>query len=222
MWDSFFKQRKYMTLKEKLIKENKNKWLDVGCNKNFEQGFYYLDTWPIEKIPLKYRKKYFELDILRATDKKIKLLGKFDLIRMQHVLEHFPYEEGLIVIGKIAKILKNEGIFIVTVPDLKIHTEKYINRKYKKWGDYSWWIKKWATKRIPADAPDSFYFSVFAYSLPVTPHKWCYDYNGLEYLLKSSKLFRKIKKIDFRNPLASFPFTHNRPEEDVCVMAIKK
>lgn len=211
-----------MTLKEKLIKENKNKWLDIGCNKNFEQGFYYLDTWPIKKIPQEYRKKYFELDVLKATEKELKLLGKFDLIRMQHVLEHFSYEEGLTVIGKIIKILKNEGIFIATVPDLKIHAKKYITGRYKKWETYGWWIKKWATKRIPADAPDSFYFSVFAYSLPVTPHKWCYDYNGLGYLLKSSGMFHKIKRIDFKDSLASFPFTHNRPQEDVCIMAIKK
>jgi len=211
-----------MTLCEKLIKENKNRWLDVGCNKNFEVGFYYLDTWPIGKIPVEYRKKYFSLDILKAANKDLKLLGKFDFIRMQHVLEHFSYEEGLTVVSKIAKILKNKGIFIATVPDLKIHANKYINGKYKKWKTYDWWIKKWATKRIPADAPDSFYFSVFAYSLPITPHKWCYDYDGLEYLLKLSGLFYKIQKVDFKDPLASFPFTHNRPEEDVCIMAIKK
>ena len=87
-----------MTLREKLIKENRNRWLDVGCNKNFEEGFYYLDTWPVKKIPTKYREKYFELDILKASKKELEFLGKFDVVRMQHVLEHFSYEEGLIVI----------------------------------------------------------------------------------------------------------------------------
>jgi len=41
-------------------------------------------------------------------------------------------------------------------------------------------------------------------------------------LLKLSGVFHKIKKVDFKDPLASFPFTHNRPEEDVRVIAIKK
>ncbi len=45
-----------MTLRGKLIEENKNRWLDAGCNKNFEEGFYYLDTWPVKNIPLEYRK----------------------------------------------------------------------------------------------------------------------------------------------------------------------
>lgn len=207
-----------MTLREKLIKENKNKWLDVGCNKNFEEGFYYLDVWPIKNIPLKYRSKYFRVNILNASNKELKILGKFDLVRMQHVLEHFSYEEGLVVIKNIVKLLKNEGILLVTVPDLKINVNKYINKKYKKWKAFKWW----AMKRILSNAPDSFYFSVFAYSLPITSHKWCYDYEGLEYLLKLSGFFRKIKKIDFTDSLASFPFTHNRPEEDVCIMAFKK
>jgi len=30
-----------MTLREKLIKTNKNRWLDVGCGKNFEKGFIF-------------------------------------------------------------------------------------------------------------------------------------------------------------------------------------
>jgi len=211
-----------MTLREKLIKENKDRWLDVGCNKNFEVGFYYLDTWPKKKIPIEYRKKYFKLDILKASRRKLELLGKFDVVRMQHVLEHFSYEEGLIVINNIAKLLKKKGIFIATVPDLRVHVDKYINKSYKKWSTYKWWIKSWAPKRIPINAPDSFYFSVFAYSLPITAHKWCYDYEGLKYLLNISGFFYKIRKIDFKDSLASFPFTHNRPEEDVCIMALKK
>jgi len=211
-----------MTLRGKLIKENKNRWLDVGCNKNFEEGFYYLDTWPVKNIPLEYRKRYFKINIFKASNKELKSLGKFDLVRMQHVLEHFSYEEGLIVLRNLAKLLRNEGVFIATVPDLRVHVDKYINKKYKKWKTYKWWTKCWAMKRIPPNAPDSFYFSVFAYSLPITAHKWCYDYEGLAYLLKLSGLFHKIRKIDFKNSLASFPFTHNRPEEDVCIMALKK
>jgi len=207
-----------MSLREKLIKENKNRWLDVGCNRNFEEGFYYLDIWPAKKIPLKHRKRYFRINILNASNKKLKALRKFDLVRMQHFLEHFSYEEGKIIIKKTAKLLKKDGCCIITVPDLRINALRYIEKKYKKWKAF----KSWATKRIPEDAPNSFYFSVFTYSLPITPHKWCYDYEGLEYLLKSSGFFKSIKELKLNDPLASSPFTHNRPEEDVCVIAVKK
>lgn len=207
-----------MTLKEKLINKNRTKWLDIGCNKNFEEKFYYLDIFPKKNIPLRYRKRYFKIKILNISDKQIKYIGKFDLVRIQHVLEHFSYEEGRTVIKNIARILKKNGYLIMTVPDLKINIKKYIRNEYKNWKPFKWW----AIKRIPKNAPSSFYFSVFAYSLPTTPHKWCYDYKGIKYIIKSSGLFKNIKELRFSNILASFPFTHNRPEEDLCVVANKK
>ena len=206
-----------MTLQEKLIKEKKGKWLDIGCNKNFEEGFYYLDIFSKKDIPTRYKKRYFKMDILKVSNKNLKAIGRFDFVRAQHLLEHFPYEEGRVVIKNIARLLRRNGYLIITVPDLRINISKYIEKKYKKWKTF----KSWATKRIPQDAPDSFYFSVFVYSLPITSHKWCYDYEGLKYLLKSSSLFKSIKELKLNNPLASFPFTHNRPEEDVCVIARK-
>jgi predicted SAM-dependent methyltransferase len=204
-----------MSLQEKLIKENKNRWLDIGCGKNFEEGFYYVDTFLKKNIPPKYRKRYFKINILSASNKALKNIGKFDLVRMQHVLEHFSYEEGKIVIANIAKLLNKNGYIVITVPDLKINVYKYIKNEYKKWRAFKWW----AIKRIPEDAPACFYFSVFAYSLPITPHKWCYDYEGVKYLLKCSGFFKNIRELKFSNPLASFPFTHNKPEEDVCIIA---
>lgn len=214
----YFLDKNIMTIQEKLIKEKKDKWLDIGCNKNFEEGFYCLDIFSKKNISMRYKRKYFKMDILKASNEDLKAIGKFDLVRAQHLLEHFPYEEGRVVIKNMARLLKRNGYLIITVPDLRINISKYIEKKYKKWKAF----KSWATKRIPEDAPNSFYFSVFTYSLPITPHKWCYDYEGLEYLLKSSGFFKSIKELKLNDPLASSPFTHNRPEEDVCVIAFKK
>lgn len=36
-----------MNLKEKLISENKTRWLDIGNGGNFEDGFYYMDILPL-------------------------------------------------------------------------------------------------------------------------------------------------------------------------------
>lgn len=207
-----------MRLKQRLIKENKIKWLDLGCGKNFEEGFFYLDVFPKKSIELKYRKKYFKANILNISNKKLSFFGKFDLIRMQHVLEHFSYEDGLLVLEKVSRLLKKNGCILITVPDLIINIKKYVARDYKKCRGF----KLWALKRIPKDSPMSFYFSIFAHSLPKAPHKWCYDYEGIFYILKSTRLFKNIRKIELDNPLASIPFTHNRPKEDLCVLAFKK
>ena len=65
-------------------------------------------------------------------------------------------------------------------------------------------------------------FSVFAHSLPYERHLWCYDRDGLAYLLGETGAFNEVQELDWGHALASVPFTHNRPHEDVCVMARRK
>jgi len=206
-----------MTLKEKLIQEGKTRWIDIGCGGNFEDGFYYIDTFPEGIIDSKYRNRYFRIDIINAQEEVLKKLGKFDLVRMQHTFEHFSYEEGKQVLENCVKLLNKNGIILITTPDLKIHIQKYLNNEYKNWKGFKWW----ANQRIPEGAPNSFYFSIFAHSMPYESHKWCYDFDGLRYLLELSGEFNDIRELKVDDPLSNIPFTHNRPEEDICIIATK-
>jgi len=204
-----------MILKKQLQKENKLRWLDVGCGKNREPGFDYLDILPVSKLSPAARKRYIHADIVNASSALIRKLGHYDLVRLQHTFEHLTPEDGLIALRNCAKLMRRGAYIVITTPDLKIHIRKYLNNQYKNWKVFSWW----AHKRIVKNAPNSFYFSVFAHSLPHQPHKWCYDKEGLLYQLKRSGKFKKIRELKKSDPLASIPFTHNRPEEDVCVIA---
>lgn len=207
-----------MDLREKLIRDGKTRWLDVGCGGNFEKGFYYLDIFPEGVIDPKYRNKYIRIDIVNSREESLKKLGKFDFIRMQHVLEHFSYEEGQKALKNCAKLLKRSGIILITTPDLKIHVDKYLKNKYQGLIEF----KGWANRRIPKKAPKSFYFSIFAHGIPYGGyHKWCYDFDGLKYQLQNCDEFKEIRELKLKNPLSNVPFTHNRPEEDVCVIAAK-
>ncbi len=207
-----------MNIKEKLIRQRKTRWLDIGCGGNFEKGFYYLDIFPRGVIGRRYRDKYFRMDIVNASKEELKNIGKFNFIRMQHTLEHFSVEEGQQAIRNCAKLLKREGILLITTPDLRIHIKKYLEKKYKSLREFSVWAKR----RISDDAPGSFYFSVFAHGIHYGgEHKWCYDFEGIKYQLQSSGEYKDIKRLAKDDPLANIPFTHNRPEQDLCVMATK-
>ena len=209
---------KQLNLKDKLIYEGKNRWLDIGCGGNFEENFYYLDIFPKEVIDPLYQDKYFRTDIVNASKEALKKLGKFDFIRMQHSLEHFSLEEGERTIKNCARLLKPGGVILITTPDLQIHARRYLQKKSKRLKDFA----SWAERRISEDAPASFYFSIFAHGIPYGGrHKWCYDYEGIKYQLQKCGGFEDVKKLDLDNSLASIPFTHNRPEEDVCVIATK-
>ena len=138
--------------------------------------------------------------------------------------EHFSPEEGLEVILAVSRLLDAGGYLVITVPDLRLHVKAYL-RNYRRGGDFAEFAR---STRIPRDAPASFVFSTHVhqdgYSPNETPgqaHKWCYDYEGLEYQVRKSGQFRNIRRLDILDPLASKPFTHNRWEEDVCLLAEK-
>lgn len=207
-----------MNLKEKLLQEGKTRWLDIGPGGNFDDNFYYMDIFPEGVIDPKFRDRYFRNDIVNSSEEIPAKLGKFDFIRMQHIIEHLSYEDGRRALKNCAKLLKQNGLILITTPDLNIHVKKYLHDRYKNLEEFKWW----ANRRIPQDAPNSFYFSVFAHGIPYGgSHKWCYDFEGLKYQLEICGEFKDIRELKQDNPLANIPFTHNRPEEDVCVIATK-
>ena len=51
---------------------------------------------------------------------------------------------------------------------------------------------------------------------------WCYNKEGLINKILASGGFKNAKKVGLLNKFAGIPFTHNRPQEDLCVIATKK
>ena len=206
-----------MNLAERLVRAGKTRWLDVGCGGIFDKGFHYVDLFQPEILDPAVKGRYYRADIVNAPSHELTKLGKFDLVRMQHVFEHFTLEEGQKVLKNCALLLKKGGLIVISVPDLRINIQRYLEGRYKSWSGFNWW----AHKRIPKNSPDSFYFSIFAHSMPFESHKWCYDAEGLVYQLKHTGRYRKIRELKLDDPLANVPFTHNRPTEDVCVIAVR-
>jgi predicted SAM-dependent methyltransferase len=204
-----------MNLKEQLIKEAKTRWLDVGCGRSYEDGFYYMDMHHELRLPRDIRSRYFRGNILTLSNAEVRKLGQFDLVRMQHVFEHMTPEDGLICLDNCAKLVKKGGYLVLTTPDLRIHVNKYLDGSIKGEGVFH----TWANQRVQLDAPESFYFSIFSHSMRHEEHKWCYDKEGLLYQVNRSNKFKEVKVLELSDVLSVVPFTHNRPEEDVCVIA---
>lgn len=201
-----------------LKNQGKDRWLDVGCGGNFTPGFHYLDYFANVEIPEDCKSRYYKINLLELTDEDCSIIGKFDFIRMQHVFEHFTPEEGHIVLQSCAKLLNTDGYILITVPDLRKFVKLYKNNSFKKL--YTFY--HWSLRRFSEDAPASYFFSIFSHSLLHEQHRWCYDSEGLQYAFRKTGCFTNIKELKLTNKLASIPFTHNRPLEDVCIIAIVK
>lgn len=197
-------------LKEILIKSGKTRWLDIGSGGNVENDFFYVDTFPEEIV--KNKDRYFRLDIINSPENQLKKMGTFDLVRMQHVFEHFTPEDGRKVLCRAASLLNPDGYILITTPDLRKYADFYASGNIRH-------QFPWALTRIDKESPDSFYFSIFSHSMPFEAHHWCYDAEGLIYQLAQTNQYKNIQEVKLHDELANMPFTHNRPHEDVCVIA---
>jgi len=208
-------------LRQHLLESGKRRWLEIGCGGKLEDDFHYIDTYPEGIVDRSARGRYSRVDIVNASTHELEKLGRFDLVRMQHVFEHFTLEDGNRVLQNVGSLLDTGGFLLITTPDLRIHARTYLNGGYKdsaRMESYN----AYARMRVPEDAPNSFYFSVFAHSLQFEKHLWCYDFDGLRYQVTRTGLFEDIQEIGLEHPFASCPFTHNRPEHDVCMLARRK
>lgn len=216
----FYQYRiKKSSLETHLIKNNELEWLDIGSSANKSNlNFKFCDIYPVDECIPEFRDKYFQIDITKELSvSQIKSLGKYNFIRMQHVFEHFSYEDANIVLQNCSKLLKTKGLLLITVPDLDIFINSYKKNTLKVNNKFF----NWAIKRVNKNSPPSDFFSVFTHSLPHQSHKWCYNKEGLIYKIKSTGLFSEIKKVGLFHGFSNIPFTHNRPEEDLCIIAKK-
>ena len=218
-WYHYRIRKNQNRLKELLIKNNQTRWLDMGSGVKFSDGFFFADIVDEPAVPESMRSKYFKIDISKPlTAEELNKTGKFDLIRMQHVLEHFTIEDSLLVLENCYNLLNPGGYLLITVPDLEIYAGLYTRKvPVDLWG-----FQGLAEQRFPVDAPPSFYFSIYAHLTLDSKHLWCYDKDGVIYQLNRSGRFSNIEKIGFLHKFFNFGFTHNRPFFEVCVLASKK
>lgn len=199
---------------ETLEKNNQLRWLEIGTGGRDDDGFDKIDIidFPPGTAPSNYKK----LDIINCTDQELKELGMYDLIRMQHVFEHFTVEDGLKVLNNCSKVLKKGGYILLSCPDIDIVIDHY------KKGTIKQLLGNWGHERIGDNAPDSFFLCIFLYSVLSEPHLWSYNSEGLVHQLQKAGSFENIEVLDLGNPKSSIPFTHNRPDEDLVVLAQRR
>ena len=135
----------------------KTAWLEIGTGGRDDDGFIKIDIldFPEGQAPANYRK----LDIINAKNEDLTALGSFDLIRMQHVFEHFTPEDGLKVLNNCSKLLKPDGYILVSTPNIDIVIDHYLKGTIREINN------GWGKERIGENAPDSFVFSIFTHSL---------------------------------------------------------
>ncbi|MCV7143094.1 class I SAM-dependent methyltransferase [Mycolicibacterium fortuitum] len=172
-----------------------------------------MDILPPELLGEDMRRRYHRFSMVDPPP-DLEKLGTYDLVRAQHVLEHMSWEDGGRFVTNCLRIMHKDSVLLLTVPDLRRHIEWY-ESGYQEPSEF----RAWAELRIPPDSPPSMYFSVFAHSMVYEPHKWCYDAAGIRFQLDKFEEFDEISILPTDHSMSEYPFTHNRPNEDLCAIA---
>ena len=140
--------------------------LNLGCAVIMLDGYINID---------KYVKSDIRLDLLEPLPYEDKTV---DEILLSHVLEHFTLKEGRTVIRECHRLLKDDGILHVRVPDLLAcmceFSEADEHSRYYKWiktiyggqwnpGEFH---KTGFTKRHLVDTMEKYGFGVKAFQKP--------------------------------------------------------
>ena len=125
---------------KKLIKlDNNSNVLDIGCMYGFFLNFLHKEYkcnvhgLEIESFDLNKKKlfdfKIYNEDLFLFSSKK-ENHNKFDLIILNHTLEHFS--DPIKIIENVRLLLKNDGSCFITVPNFKSNLS-IISKKYWGW-----------------------------------------------------------------------------------------
>ncbi|MCK4836263.1 MAG: class I SAM-dependent methyltransferase [Candidatus Aminicenantes bacterium] len=117
----------------------KKKILDIGCGGGFLLKTFQERGWEVFGIDIIDRSIEFGRRVLgipmeklnfesTSPGKLIEKYGKFNLISITDVLEHFF--DPISVLKKIADILKNDGVLFLSVPNIESISFKYIGKEW--------------------------------------------------------------------------------------------
>lgn len=176
--------------------------LNLGSGSNAVDGWINIDnTWNIVLSKYKPLKQLlYKLGIISQTTFKTdwsnivkydirKRLpfndNSVDIVYSSHFIEHVTKGEAKLIITDVHRILKPNGFFRITVPDLNILATKYVNGAIT----IDEFIDE--TLFVPGNAP-TFFESFYRHS-----HKWGYDVNSLIQLLRNCG-FNQVYECDYR------------------------
>ncbi|MDP2753468.1 MAG: class I SAM-dependent methyltransferase [Nitrospirota bacterium] len=118
-----------------LSSNKKGKLLDVGCAEGLFLELAKKDGWDvtgteISSFAVAYGKEEFGLDILQGELMDIGFPDKtFDAVTMWHVLEHTI--NPIVVLKEIRRILRDDGEFLLAVPNLNNILSQWVYRLVK-------------------------------------------------------------------------------------------
>lgn len=100
--------------------------LHLGCGDNYIVGWVNVDLAG-------------EVDLHSDLRKPLPFLDQsVDFVFNEHLIEHLTYDDGLNLIKECFRVLKPEGVFRISTPDLDFLIECYQRNRIGEYADMGW------------------------------------------------------------------------------------
>jgi predicted SAM-dependent methyltransferase len=116
-------------LVKRYLSQNAIRKLHIGCGGNVLDGWLNADYDPHSETILRLDAAHqFPLDN-----------DTFDYVFSEHVIEHIPYSQGVLMLAECFRILREHGTIRISTPDLSflidLHKGKksHLQKRYVKW-----------------------------------------------------------------------------------------
>lgn len=139
-WIAGQRQRRIRMWKKRLktlnsLFVNKGRLLDIGCAEGHFLELAREDGWDvtgteISSFAVSYIREKLGLKVFQGEIIDVRLIDKsFDAVTMWHVLEHTT--DPIATLKEVKRIIKDEGVFILAVPNLNNYLSQWVYRIVK-------------------------------------------------------------------------------------------
>lgn len=148
------------------------KYLELGCGSTKRDGWLSVD----------YR---FGSDLTYDITKDLPFKdGQFEKIYIEHVLEHFEFNEFKMVLRNIFRVLMPNGSLIISVPDLQIFVNEYNNKIH---GSSLMTFEPAIFSSYPADILNYVFYMG-------GEHKMMFDFDSIKFHLESAGFINVVRR----------------------------
>jgi|GEM_PF-779216 len=137
-------------LPESVFKAEEENHLEIGCGPSPRKGFSHADVRPLPHVEY----------VCNATNLEPIADNHFMLVFSRHMLEHLDEFEGVLALLEMKRVLKDEGLLYICVPDILYHIKEFQDDSEGAFGGL------WGWQTNPYDI-----------------HKWGYSFESLSRIL---------------------------------------
>lgn len=109
--------------------------------------------------------------------------GVADLVYSEHFIEHITFEQGLMLMRDVRRVLKPGGIFRLSTPDMLFLIKQYLNRNLNEWANVKWF------PRTPCQMVNG--------GMRLWGHQFLYDEEEMAMQLKAAG-FASVQRVNYR------------------------